>query len=479
MATGMKPIPEFPPKSTNYQLLHLQIIIDDHEETSTSVPPAPVEEEAEEEEQEAAAPAEEEPIEQPPVAAEVPATVDEPVAVDEPSRLKPVTVEAPVVPKQKSLKNRLSRRRRTPGRARGGGCELQVEKSVASDVEKSAVTSVNAPVWTFVADKVSFTIGVAFFNIAGSNTEGDEVHLTKRYSEFKVLHTEIAKLMTREELPECPPRRSCRSIQGVDRPGRGACVGGHPRAEAPVPESIKTTEPEPAVEAPPASADEFPPAPASVPDEEARRRQCLKSLLQLMRPQDRGGPKTEEKVSEVEPEATPVEAEPEAPKSEPVVEEEAPKSEPAVETPVEKAPVEEEETPVEAPKSEVVAPISEVKPATEGTLTFKAEEVTFNDKGVAFYNFDGSDASNPANDVHVSKRYSEFKALHAQLTQQLGDNQDEKTQTCQRCPRPRSYKAARTRRCWRDRKVQFTALLNAIAAHPVASQSDVFQAFLA
>ncbi|KAG6968543.1 hypothetical protein JG688_00005771 [Phytophthora aleatoria] len=166
-------------------LAFTEIIIDDHEETSTSVPPAPVEEEAEEEEQEAAAPTEEEPIEQPPVAAEVPATVDEPVAVDE-----PVTVEAPVVAEAEVVEE--------------PAVELQVEKSVASDVEKSAVTSVNAPVWTFVADKVSFTIGVAFFNIAGSNTEGDEVHLTKRYSEFKVLHTEIAKLMTREELPRMP-----------------------------------------------------------------------------------------------------------------------------------------------------------------------------------------------------------------------------------------------------------------------------------
>ncbi|KUF80848.1 hypothetical protein AM587_10013990 [Phytophthora nicotianae] len=124
-----------------------EIIIDDHEETSSSIPPAPVKEEVEEEEQHVA-PVEEEPTGQPPV------DVEEPAAV------------------QKS--------------------------------DMSAVTSVNAPVWTFTADKVSFTIGVAFFNIAGSNTEGDEVYLTKRYSDFKLLHTEMAKLMTREELPRMP-----------------------------------------------------------------------------------------------------------------------------------------------------------------------------------------------------------------------------------------------------------------------------------
>ncbi|KAG3112596.1 hypothetical protein PI124_g8187 [Phytophthora idaei] len=169
-------------------LAFTEIIIDDHEETSTSVPPAPVEEEAEEEEQEAAAPAEEEPIEQPPVAAEAPVTVEAPIVAEAEVVEEPAVEEEgehPVEPEVEAV-------------------ELQVEKSVASDVEKSAVTSVNAPVWTFVADKVSFTIGVAFFNIAGSNTEGDEVHLTKRYSEFKVLHTEIAKLMTREELPRMP-----------------------------------------------------------------------------------------------------------------------------------------------------------------------------------------------------------------------------------------------------------------------------------
>ncbi|KAG3112597.1 hypothetical protein PI124_g8186 [Phytophthora idaei] len=271
-----------------------------------------------------------------------------------------------------------------------------------------------------------------------------------------------------------------------------------PAAEAPVPESIKTTEPEPAVE--------FPPAPASVPDEEASKTaepeepaaidaapkteeveepdaSVEEPAEEIAAPVEEA-PKTEEKVSEVEPEATPVEAEPEAPKSEPVVEEEAPKSESAVETPVEEAPVEEapveeEETPAEAPKSEVVAPISEVKPATEGTLTFKAEEVTFNDKGVAFYNFDGSDASNPANDVHVSKRYSEFKALHAQLTQQLADNQDEKTSDLPALPKASILQGRKNKKLLEDRKVQFTALLNAIAAHPVASQSDVFQAFFA
>uniref|UniRef100_A0AAV1VP89 PX domain-containing protein n=1 Tax=Peronospora matthiolae TaxID=2874970 RepID=A0AAV1VP89_9STRA len=71
--------------------------------------------------------------------------------------------------------------------------------------EKSIVASTRAPtVWTFVAETISFTVGVAYYNISGSNTKGEEVLLTKRYSEFKVLHAEMAKLMTTNELPRLP-----------------------------------------------------------------------------------------------------------------------------------------------------------------------------------------------------------------------------------------------------------------------------------
>ncbi|ETI56867.1 hypothetical protein PPTG_00629 [Phytophthora nicotianae INRA-310] len=196
-----------------------EIIIDDHEETSSSIPPAPVKEEVEEEEQHVA-PVEEEPTGQPPVDVEEPAAVQEsdmvqePVAVaqavtvDEPvAAEQAVTVEPPAVAEAEVVEEPSVDTKEDPVDPEVESedtVEVQVEKSATSVVEKSAVTSVNAPVWTFTADKVSFTIGVAFFNIAGSNTEGDEVYLTKRYSDFKLLHTEMAKLMTREELPRMP-----------------------------------------------------------------------------------------------------------------------------------------------------------------------------------------------------------------------------------------------------------------------------------
>ncbi|KAI9914130.1 hypothetical protein PsorP6_005966 [Peronosclerospora sorghi] len=81
--------------------------------------------------------------------------------------------------------------------------ELEVqapqEKSLRSDV-----TCTSTSVWTFAPKTISFTVGIAFFNIVGSNSDGAELHLSKRYSEFKVLHTEMANIMSEAELPKMP-----------------------------------------------------------------------------------------------------------------------------------------------------------------------------------------------------------------------------------------------------------------------------------
>jgi hypothetical protein len=284
-----------------------------------------------------------------------------------------------------------------------------------------------------------------------------------------------------------------------------------PAVEAPAPESLKTTESEVAVEAPPASTKELPPAPASVTveavEEAPKTEEPAAPVEEVVEepaapveepvadepaaveePTEEAAPVEEEPTAPVEEEAAPVEEAPkteekapevameapvkaEAPISEPAVEA-APKSEAAVEEPAIEKPV---ETPDEEPTSEAMpAPVSEAKP-TEDALKFTAEEVTFNDKGVAFYNFDGSDGSNPANDVHVSKRYSEFKALHAQLATLLSDNQAD----LPALPKASLFQGRKNKKMLQDRKTQFNALLNAVASHPAASQSDVFKAFLA
>ncbi|KAL4130331.1 hypothetical protein PRIC2_006336 [Phytophthora ramorum] len=258
-----------------------------------------------------------------------------------------------------------------------------------------------------------------------------------------------------------------------------------PAVEAPAPESIK--EPEVAIE----ESEDLPPASASVPVEEAPKTEEPAPVEE-----EPAAPVEEEPAAPVEEEpAAPVEEEPAAPveevgaepteneaAEESVIPEEKPVEEEVVEA-VEEAPKTEEKTPepeetpveaeAEAPKSE--APVEEetpnvVKPI-DGSLTFTPEAVTFNDKGVAFYNFNGSDSSNPANDVHVSKRYSEFKALHAQLSAKVPD--------LPALPRASFLLGRKNKKMLDDRETQFTALLNAVAADPVASQSDAFKTFLA
>ncbi|OWZ10274.1 hypothetical protein PHMEG_00016898 [Phytophthora megakarya] len=280
-----------------------------------------------------------------------------------------------------------------------------------------------------------------------------------------------------------------------------------PAVEVPAPESADVPASEPVVEAPPASED-LPPAPASIPVqaveeveeveepveeapkseesdpvEEAPTSEAAPAEEVVADAAIEDAPKTEEKITESEPEEDTVEAEAEV---------EAPKSEPAAEVPVEgspvalvedapvEAPVQEEAlAPAEEPKVDVTALVSEVKPEVQAALTFKAVDVTFNDKGVAFFNFDGSDANNPVNDVHLSKRYSEFKALHTQLMQQLADNHDDKKADIPALPKASILQGRKNKKMLDDRKAQFTALLNVIAADPVASQSDAFKAFLA
>ncbi|KAL4160834.1 hypothetical protein PRNP1_001392 [Phytophthora ramorum] len=248
-------------------------------------------------------------------------------------------------------------------------------------------------------------------------------------------------------------------------------------ASVPVEEAPKTEEPAPVEEEPAAPIEEEPAAPVEeepaapveeepaapveeVGEEPTENEAAEESVISEEKPVEEEvveaveeAPKTEEKTPE--PEETPVEAEAEAPKSEAPVEEETPKSE---------APAEEE-----TPESEAApeAAVEEETPVKEPT----AETVKTPASGVAFYNFNGSDSSNPANDVHVSKRYSEFKALHAQLSAKVPD--------LPALPRASFLLGRKNKKMLDDRETQFTALLNAIAADPVASQSDAFKTFLA
>ncbi|KAG7400894.1 hypothetical protein PHYBOEH_003805 [Phytophthora boehmeriae] len=286
-----------------------------------------------------------------------------------------------------------------------------------------------------------------------------------------------------------------------------------PATEAPAPESVqaKAAE-EDAAEAPPASEkateEESVAAPASVPVEAVEEEKPAEEepAAPDAEPEEEAPAPVEEPADEealavveetVEEAAAPVEeaAATESPVDETPVEEEATPQEEAEEAaaaeedaaPVaEESPVEEEasveeeaapgEVPAEEPKSEVAAAV--VEHSKDDVLTFTADEVTFN-KGIAYYNYDGSNPQDPAKDVRVSKRYSEFKALHAQLETLLADNQEDKAAQLPPLPKASVLRRRSNKQMIEERKAQFTALLNAIARHPVTSKSEAFANFLA
>ncbi|RLN89378.1 hypothetical protein BBJ28_00006061 [Nothophytophthora sp. Chile5] len=158
-----------------------------------------------------------------------------------------------------------------------------------------------------------------------------------------------------------------------------------------------------------------------------------------------------------------------------------PEAEAEAAAPVEEAAAAEESAAVEsAPKSQVEVVSGDEKPAASG-VTFASGDVSFDDKGVAFYNIQGSDPEDPAKDVRVSKRYSEFKALHAEIARVLAASQEDKTQPTPALPAmPKaSFLHRRTnKKMLEERETQFVAMLNAIASHPVAAQSEVFATFI-
>lgn len=208
-------------------------------------------------------------------------------------------------------------------------------------------------------------------------------------------------------------------------------------------------------------------------------------------------PVAEEETSAAE-DAAPVEPAAEAAVAEPVaeveaaVEPEAVAPEPEV-TPVEAAVEEEaadnnkEERTTEEVETEVEAHADN---QGESVLQFAAAGVTVDDKGVAFYQFEGTNASDPALTVVLSKRYSEFKALYPELAKLMASesnvpaSQTDKFETYPALPAlPKGNAATYFRRSsgklLHEREAQFVAILNAAARHPIAASSDKFQAFLA
>ncbi|KAG7391994.1 hypothetical protein PHYPSEUDO_002700 [Phytophthora pseudosyringae] len=153
----------------------------------------------------------------------------------------------------------------------------------------------------------------------------------------------------------------------------------------------------------------------------------------------------------------------------------------------------ENEAPVEAaeePTPTMDVPTVEVK-THDFALRFVPGEVSTNEYGVAFYNFDGSNPADPSQEVHVCKRYSEFKDMHAEISKLMASEKnvkpgdEDKFQTYPALPSmPRAnavtYLLGRgNQKLVEEREAQFVKILNAIATHPIAFQSKTFTEFTA
>ncbi|CAI5728211.1 unnamed protein product [Hyaloperonospora brassicae] len=119
-------------------------------------------------------------------------------------------------------------------------------------------------------------------------------------------------------------------------------------------------------------------------------------------------------------------------------------------------------------------------------LTFSAVKTVADPDGVMFYHFCGSRADDsPSQRCYIRKRYTDFKVLHAKLAQVVVNHENETAVPQKALPAMPS-----ALHCWscvrqcdseevlKEREKQFTAMLNAIARHPVARQSAEFVRFL-
>ncbi|KAE9043795.1 hypothetical protein PR002_g3165 [Phytophthora rubi] len=125
-----------------------------------------------------------------------------------------------------------------------------------------------------------------------------------------------------------------------------------------------------------------------------------------------------------------------------------------------------------------------------GVMTFSVTKVIANEDDAILYVFSGITADDPMNEVVISKRYSDFKAMHAQVSELMAKErnvpltQQHLFTTHPALPEmPKANAWTYVRGCYSDRVLegreqQFTRILNAIARHPVAFQSKPFTDFL-
>jgi hypothetical protein len=138
------------------------------------------------------------------------------------------------------------------------------------------------------------------------------------------------------------------------------------------------------------------------------------------------------------------------------------------------------------PENETTS-VDEAKTA-DHALVFVSTGVTFGDKGVAYYNFQGTNSEDPGQDVKISKRFNDFKTLHADIAAIMAnesnvapEHQDKfKTYpSLPSLPKTSLFRGRSNTKQTEEREAQFLTILNAIARHPIAVESAKFKAFLA
>lgn len=249
-----------------------------------------------------------------------------------------------------------------------------------------------------------------------------------------------------------------------------APASSHPEVEAPPASAQPVAEEEPTAETPavqePAAVAEPEAAPVAAAPASETVSEVASSTEAIT------GSEVHEEVAEATETAAPaVEPVAEEPVAEHVV------AEPEVTAPVEP---ESESAPVDEPKAEEEEP----------SVTFTSAGVSI-ESGVVFYQFSLVDQADPAKELTIKKRFNQFKSLHEEIAKLMASesnvpaSQSDKFATYPALPPlPKAGATSvlfgrKNKNLTAEREAQFGKILNAIARHPVAYGSPVFQSFLA
>ncbi|KAL3658477.1 hypothetical protein V7S43_016609 [Phytophthora oleae] len=143
-------------------------------------------------------------------------------------------------------------------------------------------------------------------------------------------------------------------------------------------------------------------------------------------------------------------------------------------------------------KREWIGGSAAAKPKTlpHGVIVFSVVKVVADEDGIMFYHFCGTSAQDPTIEVRIAKRFSEFKTMHAEISELMANERNvpadqqylfETHPTLPEMPKANAWTYFRGRyndNVLEEREEQFSRILNAISRHPIAYKSPPFTKFL-